>query len=477
MMKALIRQGRHLWLPASLIALATGALLWQPPATTLERIQRDGELVVVSFVSPSLWYQDQHGATGFEYQLSQAFAQELGVSLRMEQASSLTDLQERLNNGSAHMAAAHLGLSPELQHQFPVTGEILPQKSLVLYRTGQQRPRSLEEISGMSLALLENSVQDFTFTRGQLAAELQVSLERIASGKDEDLMGLLSEGIVDLAVVGEHAWQLHRSLYPDLSRAFELSEHSLVWALTRHADSSLINATQRFLTQRKADGTVTRLASRFYGQQRQLDIFSARSFLRHLEVRLPQYARYFKEAAEEQGFDWRLLAAVGYQESLWDSGAVSPTGVRGLMMLTHRTAREMGVQDRTNPEQSIRAGAAYLRKLHDRIPARIQEPDRTWLALAAYNVGSGHLEDARILTQRQGGNPDSWQDVRTRLPLLRDPKFYQNTRYGFARGTEPVIYVSQIRHYYDLMVWANESSRFNQMLFASLGNAASAHAN
>ena len=147
---------------------------------------------------------------------------------------------------------------------------------------------------------------------------------------------------------------------------------------------------------------------------------------------------------------------MGYQESHWNPDAVSPTGVRGIMMLTEATARQLGVEDRVDPRQSIFGGARYLRRIKRKIPERIAEPDRTWLALAAYNIGFGHLEDARILTQANGGDPDRWEDVREHLPLLADPKWHTRTRHGYARGGQPVHYVENIRYYYDVLLWLDE---------------------
>ena len=159
--------------------------------------------------------------------------------------------------------------------------------------------------------------------------------------------------------------------------------------------------------------------------------------------------------------DWRLLAAIGYQESHWDRDAVSPTGVRGIMMLTRAAAKDMDIADRKDPEQSIRGGARYLARMLQRIPERVPEPDRTWLALAAYNVGYGHLEDARILTQKNKGNFDRWVDVKESLPLLSQKKWFKQTRYGYARGREPVRYVDNIRTYYDILVWLTEEQPDN----------------
>ena len=175
--------------------------------------------------------------------------------------------------------------------------------------------------------------------------------------------------------------------------------------------------------------------------------------MRQIRERLPALRDYCESAAEEYALDWRLLAAVGYQESHWNPDAVSRTGVRGIMMLTQRTARQLGVTDRVDPEQSIFGGARYLRDMEARIPERIEQPDRLWLALAAYNIGFGHLEDARILTEIRGGDPDRWVDVRESLPLLTQERWHSQTRYGYARGYEPVDYVENVRTFFEILLW------------------------
>ena len=170
----------------------------------------------------------------------------------------------------------------------------------------------------------------------------------------------------------------------------------------------------------------------------------------------------FKQAADKYELDWKLLAAIGYQESHWDPEAVSPTGVKGLMMLTQVTADSMGVDNREDPKQSIPAGARYFKRLHKRLKS-IQEPDRTWFALAAYNVGYGHLLDARRIVRRQGGNPDRWVDIKEALPLLAQRKWFSQVPHGYARGWEPVQYVSNVRNYLGTLNWLTLDQRFDGM--------------
>mgnify|MGYP002624872028 FL=1 len=176
-----------------------------------------------------------------------------------------------------------------------------------------------------------------------------------------------------------------------------------------------------------------------------------RRFIRRINTVLPKYKDQFKAAARKYDLDWMLLAAQAYQESHWRTNARSPTGVRGIMMLTMNTARELNVKSRLDPVQSIHGGARYFKQLHDRIPEEVQEPDRTWFALAAYNVGMGHIYDARALAQRLGNDPNTWVGLSEVLPLLSQKKYYRTLKHGYARGREPVIYVQRIRDYHDIL--------------------------
>ena len=176
-----------------------------------------------------------------------------------------------------------------------------------------------------------------------------------------------------------------------------------------------------------------------------------RRFYHHIETRLPKYRQQFENVARAYEISWTLLAAQAYQESRWDRYAVSPTGVRGIMMLTRDTASSLGIQNREDPTNSIEGGARYFQSLEKRLPRHVGKADRTWIALAAYNVGMGHVKDAQRLARRMGKNPHSWNDLKTMLPLLAQKPYYETLQYGYARGWEPVRYVKRIRAYYALL--------------------------
>ncbi|RRQ21058.1 membrane-bound lytic murein transglycosylase MltF [Thiohalobacter thiocyanaticus] len=273
----------------------------------------------------------------------------------------------------------------------------------------------------------------------------------------EALLHLVWEQVIDYTIADSNEIAINQRFYPELRTAFAISEpQPLAWAFARGPDTSLYEAAKQFFFELRNSGRLAQIIERYYGHVQDFDYVGTRRYLRHIQLRLPEYTGIFKRAAKKNGLDWRLLAAVGYQESHWRPDARSPTGVRGIMMLTLNTVKYLGLDDRLDPVQSIQGGAEYLRMMIEKIPERIPEPDRTWLALAAYNIGFGHLEDARRLTEANGAEPDRWVDVKEHLPLLTQKKWYQRTRFGYARGHEPVQYVENIRSYYDILVWYTE---------------------
>ena len=274
------------------------------------------------------------------------------------------------------------------------------------------------------------------------------------------LLDKLSSGEFDYVVTDSNIVELGQNFSPNIGRAFNLgAPETLSWALPKDASPLLVDRVKDFFARINANGTLRILLDRYYGHIQRLNQADVSAFLQRRLLVLPQYRSIFQEAQELTGIDWRLLAALGFQESHWNPLATSPTGVRGLMMLTSETADRLGVSDRLDPRQNIIAGARYLKILKDTLPDRIAEPDRTWLALASYNVGYGHLEDARILTQRNGLNADSWVDVKKKLPLLTRSDFYITVKRGFARGGEAVILTENIRNYFDILLRYEEVYR------------------
>jgi membrane-bound lytic murein transglycosylase F len=283
-----------------------------------------------------------------------------------------------------------------------------------------------------------------------------------------DLLRMVDEGQIDLTLVDSNELAMNQVYFPNVRTAFDLGDAlGLGWAVAPGEDNSLLDEINAFLLRAEANGNLKRLKQRYYGHVDVLGYVGAYTFAKHLQQRLPRYEKHFRQAAQNNALDWRLLAAMGYQESLWQPTATSKTGVRGLMMLTLRTAQAMGVSNRLDPKQSIDGGAKYIVRVKEQLPDSIEEPDRTWFALAAYNVGGGHLEDARKLTEAEGLNPNKWLDVQKILPRLAEKQWYSKTRYGYARGGEPVHFVRNIRRYYDILTWVTQPQLEGSQVAAS----------
>ncbi|WP_271911645.1 membrane-bound lytic murein transglycosylase MltF [Vreelandella alkaliphila] len=405
--------------------------------------------------TPTTYYEGRQGPTGFEYELMHRFADYLGVSLNLNAShhpeSVLPAVREQGDLGAA--ALPLLPDSPGIHY----TRSIIQMQPLVVYRRGLNGINEPKNLVGLELGTLSEAgtsqsllalQRDYPSLSWKESHELEVA----------ELLARVENGTLDAAIIFDHQFRLNRLFFPNVERGFFLGEPlSLAWAVPSGRGLGLLETANQFLQELQESGTLEQLVSRYFGHDDYLEYVGTRTFLTHLDERLPTYSELFKKAARDTGFDWKLLAAVGYQESHWDPNAVSPTGVRGLMMLTNPTASEMGIADRTNPAQSIDGGARYLRSIKDRLPESIVGNDRLYMAMAAYNVGLGHLYDARKIAEMRGGNPDSWQDVRAALPLLQQREWHSQTRHGYARGGEPVIYVRNIRRYYEMIEYVERS--------------------
>jgi membrane-bound lytic murein transglycosylase F len=419
------------------------------PPSLLERIVRSGELRVVTRNTPAAFYYGADEPRGIEYELARGYAERIGVDLRIY-------IDDRVFpdvvSGKAHVGAASLTIADSRKDTItfgPAYQDIQPQ---VIYRRGTKRPQKLSDLLVGRLEVEGGSSHAALLTRLR-AEEPLLSWIEDSQSTGEELIRRVAEGEIDYTIADSHLFALLRHFYPDLRVAFSLeSANHVAWALPKGADE-LRESIAAYFAEIEATGELTQILDRYYFASREFDYVGSRAFIRHVSTRLPRYRDFFREAALSTGIDWRLLAAMGYQESHWNPSAVSPTGVRGMMMLTERTAQMMEVSDRHDPRSSILGGAHYFRRVLRKVPQRIAEPDRSWLAVAAYNLGYGHVEDARILTQTQGANPDSWEQVRNRLPLLSDEAWFKRVQRGFAAGQTAVTYVDNVRRYYEILMW------------------------
>ncbi len=420
-------------------------------AGSLQDIQTRKTLVVLTRNAPTTYYEGRDGQwKGLEHDMATAFAVHLGVEVRFEVRDTVAEILASLAEGEGDLAAAGLTKTPDRDERF-LSGPVYQRvRQQVVCRRGGPTPRSVRALADVELAVAAessyvNRLQGLEQQRPELAWRVSEELDT------EQLLEEVWEEKLQCTVADSNIVAINRRYFPELKVAFHLSEEQpLVWLLPEGA-KELKGELERWFREFRAAGALDALLEEYYGFIEIFDYVDISRFTRRIEETLPRYESPFKAAARKYDLSWTLLAAQAYQESHWRPKARSPTGVKGIMMLTLPTARELGVEDRLDPEQSIRAGARYLAELRERLPETIKEPDRTWMALAAYNVGMSHLYDARKLARRLDKNPNEWRDFSEVLPLLAQKRYYRTLKHGYARGSEPVQYVKRIRDYHDIL--------------------------
>jgi membrane-bound lytic murein transglycosylase F len=382
----------------------------------------------------------------FELELATLFAERLHLTVKPV-TLDYEQITPALTAHKVHMAAAGMrGNSPSTL-RFSSTYQTLDE--LVLCK--DKPPRRLDDLPSRTIAVIAESAQENAL-RAVAERVPDLHWETRRNQTVSALLQEVAEGKLDCAVANEEQVALARNFYTQLGDEFDLNSPSyLAWAFPPDVDSALTDAAKDFFREIKKDRTLARLIDHHYGHNERLEPVDAVAFVGKTRTVLPHFKRWFEEASALTGIEWQLLAALAYQESHWDPHATSYTNVRGMMMLTEDTADRMNVDDRLDPHASIIAGAKYLQLLKDALPDRIDDKERTWLALAAYNQGMGHLEDARILAVKAGLNPDVWSDVRKVMPLLAKPEYFEQSKHGQARGGEAVILVETVRLYHDML--------------------------
>ena len=436
----------------TVLAVATLLAGCSHPNSSLEQIRARGELRVVTLNAPTSYYLGAHGPQGFEYRLAAAFARELGLPLVMQSVPDAAAMRAALSRGRADLAASQI--SPD-EHWRDIGLTTTPYEEipeLVVEPRGRAQVHSIAGLSNKRLVVIRDSPQQTLLETLRSAGMSELHWTALAADQ-ADPLEFINGGGADCAVLDASEFAFAQHLHPEFMVAFALpNPRPVQWVVPRGAEE-LLQLANQFIAGARTSGELARIQSDASNESGDFDYESAHQFQSDIAARLPALQGLFEEAAQASGLDWRLLAAVGYQESKWQGGAASADGARGIMMLTSDAATEVGVDDRADLRQNIIGGARYLAQVIDSIPKRIAEPDRTWLALAAYNVGYGHLEDARVLAQSHGKNPDSWADVRTQLPLLAEEKWYLRAKRGYARGWEPAKFVEQVRQYLAVLEW------------------------
>lgn len=408
----------------------------------LEMIRQRGKLIVLTTNLPTTYYIDRDNQeAGPEYDMTQSFADHLKLDVEYRTYDSVKELIEALRQGEGDIAAAGLTVNKKRNEEFAFGPVYQVTSEYLVCHRDKRKPGDISQLKDYDIVVAAESshvesLKEYPEVRWQTAEGVSTA----------ELIIDVAEGKIDCTISDSTLYDIERRYYTEIQNKFTLATKSeLAWMLDGNSEDLLSEINSWFDGYRK-DGDLDYMLERYYGYIEIFDYVDTHKFLKRTRTRLPKYKSFFIDAAEKNELSPSLLAAQSYQESHWDRKAKSPTGVRGIMMLTQPVAKSLGVTNRLNAEQNIYAGAKFQAKMKKMVE-HVDEPNRTWLALAAYNVGRGHFRDAQSLARRLNKDPDHWHDMKEVLPLLSKKEYYKDLRYGYARGNEPVRYVARIRNY------------------------------
>jgi membrane-bound lytic murein transglycosylase F len=391
---------------------------------------------------------------GFEYELAKAFADHLNVELKLV-VPGWQNMFKALNKGKGDLIAANLTVTPARETMADFSDEYMGIQQLIITHKDNHKIKGVQDLNGTTIHVRKRtSCHERLLELKEDGMDIELALhENIPT---EELLRQVAEKEIEVTVAASNIALLNRRYYPDIRMAFPIEEkESLGWAVKK-GDGKLLRKINEFFDAISENGVFGNIYEKYYGNVHLFDYVDLKKFHKRIETRLPRYEKIIREEAAKYGFDWRLIAAVIYQESHFNPRARSYKGVRGLMQLTLNTAQELGIQNRLDPAASVRGGVKYLNRMYKRFK-NVRGFDRILFALASYNIGYGHVKDAQKIAQEKGLHRHCWSSIKQTLPLLQERRYYKKTRYGYGRGMEAVRYVNGVLTYYDILKRKHDS--------------------
>ncbi|MEX0779846.1 MAG: transporter substrate-binding domain-containing protein [Balneolales bacterium] len=428
----------------------------------LKEIQERGTLYAITSYSPLSYFIYRGEPMGYEYELLTLLADELEVDLELIVATDISQMMEMLNNGEGDLIAFSLTIMNTRAEQIAFTAalnttrQVLVQRkpenwrSMRLHEIEQSMTRNPIELNGETIHVRKGS--SYVPRLENLGDEIGGHINIVETSSDEttdDLIKLVAEDSLKYTISDENIAKVNQSYYPniDITTAISLPQQT-AWA-TRKNSPELLNAVNDWIIEMQRGADYYVIYNKYFENNRAYQARAQSDFLSFQGGQISEYDELIIQYSEDTNLDWKLLAALIYQESEFNPNAVSWTGATGLMQLMPRTARAYGANNPSNPEENIKAGSNFIKWLENYWVDKIDdEKERMNFVLASYNVGQGHVQDARRLTEKYGGDPDMWNDVSEYLLKKSEEEFYNDevVRYGYCRGEEPVNYVRDIKY-------------------------------
>ncbi len=422
-----------------------------------------GSITAITDYNSTNYFVYRGEPMGYQYELLNLLAEHLGLNLDVIVNNDLDESFDCLINGSCDLLAKNVTVTRERSHLVDFTVPHSQTRQVLI----QRKPDNWQHMTGreLDLHLIRNPLELGGKTvhvqrNSAYAARLRNLMEEIGDtiiivevgNVAENLITMVAEGEISYTVSDEHIARVNNTYFDNIDIGTAISfPQNLAWAV-RKGDTHLRDSIDKFLSNFKSTVEYRLLYAKYFLNQRSAWMVQS-DFYVLTSGRISPYDDLIKKYSEEIGWDWRLLASMIYQESNFRHDVESWAGAGGLMQLMPGTARQFGVSDIANPEENIRAGVRYIKWLDEILSERIPVmEERIKFILASYNVGLGHVLDARALARKYDRDPDRWTDNVDYFILNKsDPEYFLDpvVRHGYARGQEPYSYVGEILNRYE----------------------------
>jgi membrane-bound lytic murein transglycosylase F len=415
----------------------------------LYQVEKPRKIRMITDNNATSYYTYRDTPMGFEYELAKEFADYLGVELDVI-TPGWDSLFDSINQGKGDFIASGLTITDKRKEMILFSKPYMTIEQKFIHHKLKFGIKNINQLAGKTIHVRKGtSYQERLEEIKKGGVDIDIKLWPNIS--TEEIIRMIYNKELKYTIADSNIALLNRRYYPDIKIGLSIEEEeSLGWAVKK-GNNKLLQQINAFFEQAEKSGILSKIYEKYYGRIEIFDYFDLKKFHERIESRLPKYKDMIIKISEDYGFDWRMISALMYQESHFNANAKSRTGVLGLMQVTKSTAKQMGIENRLDPKQSLLAGIKYLNIQYEKFNEIKNDHQRLLFALASYNVGYGHIRDAQKIAQEQGLDKNKWTSLKKTLPLLSKRKYYHKTKYGYARGREPVQYIERILIYYDIL--------------------------
>lgn len=428
----------------------------------LEKILAEDTLRVVTLSRSTSYFDYKGEEMGFEYELAQRFAQHLGVKLKIATAKDETEMINMLVDKEVDLAAYPLAISNENKAKVAFVNHTFNSSQVLVQ---QKKKNKFEQISDVvdlidkEVYVVENSKYHKRLIN--LDEEIGGGIQIITMSNEDDeetLIEKVSKGEIEYTIADDNIAKVNKTYFNNIDASLRISfTQRSAWAIRKNSDE-LEATVNKWFEEAKGDYTCDYLYHKYFEQKKNNNSKEKPKYVN--KNKICEYDSYFKKYAKNLNWDWKMIASIAYQESRFNPNAKSWVGAIGLMQLMPSTAKKLGADSTTmrNPEVSVRTATEYLKRVDNIFSYIENRSERTKFVLASYNAGVGHVRDAMALAEKNGKNPEKWEDVKIFVLLKSKPEFFNDpvVRHGYLRGEEVYNFVEDImvryQEYVDVIV-------------------------